>query len=187
MAFADGRRQVRLDRQTARQRFAILEPTGAVVQMSAAIAGTRLADDPVGRFIWDLLLWDEPTRELLRHHIVAIADGSDGPHELRVRRLGSGGPGDLTLRPIRADDGRARAIVLETTGVAGTPSDPQEMIPRQFVEDVAHQLNNALASVMGNIELIERRSQDNEAVMARIPRAREALERAFTLIQFMRM
>lgn len=186
VVLAGTRRPVHLDDRRESRQFAILEPSGAVVEMDPSIGGALPAADAVGQAIWALPLWNETTREQLRHHIAALAKGGNGSQPLCVPSPWPDSPAILTLRPIQTDQGDVTAIVMETTALPDAEPGRLDMVPRQFVEDIAHQLNNALASVLGNLELIERRSQDNDAVMARIPRAREALDRAFSLIQSMR-
>lgn len=173
------------------QLTAVLNPLGAIEELNETMRGIGLLQSEtfVGTPIWDLPVWDAAGRERLRHAVAAAAFGDFFRDELHIRRPEEDDMVvDLSLKPIRSPTGLVDLVVLEARDITQHKRDQSLLMQTQkmevlgqFASGIAHDFNNLLTVIAGNLELVERRVQDDKAITQRIVKAVNAVFRGQTL------
>jgi PAS domain S-box-containing protein len=167
------------------QLVAVLQPSGMVEELNETMLGIipSGAREIVGVEVWDLPLWSDAGREHLRSAVAAAASGNFFRNEFRIKPAsGDEMIVDLSLKPVRSGLGQVDLIILEARDITQHVREHALLMQAQkmevlgrFASGITHDFNNLLTVIAGNLELVERRTRDDESVTARIERALNAV------------
>ncbi len=129
------------------------------------------AEEIEGKDIEDLKLSDDPKRLEMR---AAVESGGEWRGTLRIkRRDGSVGEAEVSLSPVRGEDGafeRHVALVRDVTGRRQAELSLQQTERLAslglLAAGVAHEINNPMTYVLGNLEELGELSQSGELTLA---------------------
>ncbi|MEX2643139.1 MAG: ATP-binding protein [Acetobacterales bacterium] len=140
--------------------------------------------------IWMLPIFegDPRARERLREAVQAASAGDFVRDEFVVSGVGdTQAVIDLSLKPIRKDDA-VRRLIMEGRDVTEIRLQQKMLVQSQKMEvvgaltaGVAHDFNNLLSVIAGNLELLGKRMNGDDAVRERLDRAIRAVFRGRAL------
>ena len=143
--------------------------------------------------VWMLPIFrnDATIQEQLQSAILSAAQGNFLRAEFTVSGIGDQPTIiDLSLKPIRDDEGNIRHIVMEARDITEARIQQEMLVQAQKMEavgeltaGVAHDFNNLLTVVVGNLELLGKRIDGNDGAHDRLDRAVKAAFRGQALTQ----
>ena len=143
--------------------------------------------------VWLLPIFhkDSAARARLQDAIAAAAEGDFLRDEFDVSGVGDQPTViDLSLKPIRGEDGAIHRIILEARDITETHTQYEMLVQAQKMEAVgeltsgiAHDFNNLLMVIVGNLEMLEKSIDGNEDAQDRLDRAFKAAFRGQALTQ----
>lgn len=146
---------------------AILDRDGNVEDLSDAAREISGSPASAGGPVWDLPIWRGKARDILRGGIEAAVGGQEWRRELPARTPEQRDIAlEVTLMPLGNSSDGAQALMFEAR-----PAGLEESISLADLADLAaHDFNNMLAGIAGNLELVARQEHDATA-STRIKRA----------------
>lgn len=130
-----------------------------------------------GSIVAALLLASLTGRVFLGRPLFARRDAQSRQHIERIEELLA----ERTQALSDCDDRLRVAVAEHARSEAARESGERQRLMGQLAGGLAHDFNNLLATVLGCLELMERRLQDPERLCALIKRASDAVERAAKL------
>ncbi|GAA0597396.1 response regulator [Caenispirillum bisanense] len=179
---------------TAYQFICLLSPGGTVLEINRTaldFLGLPKAE-VVGRPLWDLPLHNGgDLRDRLRAMVGLAAEGAFIREEIAIRSTaGRVTPVDFSLKAVRDDDGAVVALVAEGRDIAALKDALAQLHEAQKVEmlghltgGVAHDFNNILMAILGNLELLRKRAAHDRDVQRLVDAAVQGTERGALLTQ----
>jgi PAS domain S-box-containing protein len=126
----------------------------------------------------------------MRRAVDASADGGEYRGEITVALPRGTRTIDLSLRPVRGEDGTLRGIVPEAIDITERRLAEEALRQSQKLEamgqltgGVAHDFNNLLSPILGCLDLLQRNDTGNAREKRTIEGALQAADRAKTLVQ----
>lgn len=170
------------------QLAAVLGPSGMVEEANETFltVGGLPKSEISGKAIWALPIWDQESRDQLRAAVIDAASGNFYRDEIRIEReAGDGMIVDLSIKPVRSLSGEVDLLILEARDITQHKRDQALLMQAQkleilgqFASGIAHDFNNLLTVIAGNLELMERRAQNNAVFTRRIAKAVNAVFQA---------
>ena len=177
------------------QFVAALDAKGNVIEANQTLrdyAGLT-ANEIRAMTIWLLPIFqtDPAAQERLQAAVSAAAAGHFIRDEFDVSGLGDEPTViDLSLKPIRDEDGTVSQIIMEARDVTEARLQQEMLAQAQKMEavgeltaGVAHDFNNLLTIIVGNLELLEKHLKGNPKAEDRVARAIRAAFRGQALTQ----
>ena len=178
--------------EAALEVMVLLQPDGTVLAVNNRREAWRHEDpsDAIGR-----KLWDAPTMQgfpqhvaLMKKAISAAARGKVFTTEVKMERNGfSTSYLDVSVQPVRAADGTIIYLLFEARDITDLKAAQEQLRQSQKMEalgqltgGIAHDFNNLLTVVVGGLDLITKRSE-NEKLKRYADNALAAAERGARL------
>ena len=177
---------------TVQEIVALLTPDGTLVDINDTSADWRVGDakEGIGRKIWDgpNSRHFDGMVDFLKQ---AVADGAEGKLVRREFDLVSEGVReasiDLSIAPVRDHSGKLEYLVLETRDISELKAAQDQLRQSQKMEalgqltgGIAHDFNNLLTVIVGGLDLISKRVED-ERLLRYAENALSAAERGARL------
>ncbi|MGE0745757.1 MAG: PAS domain S-box protein [Rhodospirillales bacterium] len=172
---------------------ALVDTTGAVIEINRAALALAGSDrrDLVGVALWEIPPWrDDPTAAAkLRDGVRRAADGGFVRLELAAPRPGAR-PAvvDFSIKPVADRLGRTAYLIAEGRDITERVRAEEQLRSLQRLQainqlagGVAHEYNNLLQVVRGNIELLQAKLTDKPDQLAIARRVERAAERGAQL------
>jgi two-component system, cell cycle sensor histidine kinase and response regulator CckA len=178
--------------QAAANAIFMTDPQGQIVWVNAAftVATGYALEEAIGRRL-DFLASETAAPELIAGIQATITGGEVWHGELMNRRKnGTEFPGDLTVTPVRDEQGVLTHFVGIMQDVSQQHRLQEQLLQAQKMEavgrlagGVAHDFNNILTAVLGYSELLLQRSSPSDPLHRHADEIRKSAERAAALTQ----